>query len=93
MIFLLVVALENMNPELEYMLAEEEIEEEEASKVITKTRTATIRRVEKKKASKEYQDYYKSLTRHELNKLREMWQDEIYILGYPDSPFIDSPYG
>lgn len=43
---------------------------------------------EKASLSKDYQQYWETLTTHEISFLKDLWRDEIFILGYPESPFI-----
>lgn len=62
---------------------------ENAEQVLQSVRANTIRSIEKVGLSANYQDYYKTLDYSDIDILKAIYAHDIYILGYPHSPFVD----
>lgn len=52
-------------------------------------RNDTIRQNEKQHKSANYQDYYKAMSSESIDGLRKIYAFDIYVLGYPNTPFVD----
>lgn len=62
---------------------------EEPVRIFNKTRVNTIRTNEKKRISASYQSYYIGMSAADIQALRELYAFDIYVLQYPDTPFVD----
>lgn len=53
------------------------------------TREDTIRTNEKRKISRSYQIYYMDMDTEDISGLQQLYSFDIYVLQYPDTPFVD----
>ena len=83
-----VVSAENMNTEAEFMLSHY-AGIPNASEIINVSRNESIRPDEKKQVTASYQKHYVNVSQENINLLREIYKYEIYLFGYPDTPFVD----
>lgn len=58
----------------------------DADDILSTVRNGTIRDIEKHK-KKHYSDYYSDIDPAVIEKLRDIYQWEIKLFGYPDTPF------
>ena len=54
-----------------------------------KTKKNAVRGNEKQHLSASYQDYYKGMNRKDLKALEKLYAFDIYVLQYPNTPFVD----
>lgn len=84
----LIVAAENMNNEAIFIL-ENYAGIEDASQRIVASRNASMRPSEKLKITASYQQHYVNVSSSNIDLLREIYKYDIYLFGYPDTPFVD----
>ena len=81
------VAVENMSAESKYILEKAGLRE--TARVFNKTKKQTARGNEKRRLSASYQDYYRGMNRKDLKALEKLYAFDIYVLQYPNTPFVD----
>ncbi|XP_067952138.1 carbohydrate sulfotransferase 14-like [Watersipora subatra] len=82
-----IVAVENMEPEANYILKMAGLTD--PSTFFNNTRNETIRKNEKKNLSSSYQSYYKGMDTEDIETLQRIYAFDIYVLQYPQTPFVD----
>lgn len=85
--FVVAVAVENMSEESNYVLEQAGLKN--PVEVFNNTREDTIRKNEKAQLSSDYQSYYRDMNSSDIQALRSLYSFEIYVLQYPDTPFVD----
>ena len=85
------VAQENINVEAEYILTRQGVIN--ATEFVRKNQALALRPLEGDKAgfSAKYQDQYRELSDDMIEALRKMFQWEIFLFDYPDTPFVKFP--
>ena len=80
-----------MNVEAEYILTRQGVIN--ATEFVQKNQALALRPLEGDKAgfSVKYQDQYRELSDDMIETLRKMFQWEIFLIDYPDTPFVKFP--
>lgn len=76
-----------MSEESHYVLKKAGLEN--AAQLYNKTREQTIRGNEKSQLSASYQNYYIDMDPGDLKALEKLYEFDIYVLQYPNTPFVD----
>ena len=56
---------------------------------ITESREQAMRPSERQHVTASYQYHYKNVSAQDIEELRQLYAAEIYLFGYPDTPFVD----
>lgn len=81
---LFIVAAENMNKEAIYML-ESEAFMSNAAQFLSDIGSESVMDAERTS----YQEHYQDVSQENIELLREIYKNDIYIFDYPDTPFVD----
>lgn len=81
----IVVVMENMAHEKEFLFKRAGVID--PLKAMDEVRNKTIRPVEVKNQSISYLDYWKNCTHDTIERVRFYYRYELYIYGYPETPF------
>lgn len=84
-----VVLMENMAKETAYLFKQAGVAD--PLKAMNEVRNRTIRPVEVKNLSLSYTDYWKNVSQSVINRVRFYYRYEIWLYGYPETPFFISP--
>ena len=61
----------------------------DADTYLVSSRKKTIRKTEKLHYSKSYREMYATVSKENIDLLRDMFKRDIYVFGYPETPFVD----
>jgi len=84
-----IVLMENMAKETAYLFKQAGVAD--PLKAMNEVRNRTIRPVEVKNLSLSYTDYWKNVSQSVINRVRFYYRYEIWLYGYPETPFFISP--
>ena len=84
----LTVAAENMNAEAAYIL-KNKASIADADQFLADVRNQSMRVSERQHKTASYQEHYQNVSQENIELLREIYKNDIYIFGYPDTPFVD----
>ena len=78
-----------MNEEAVSMFEHENAGIENIREQITGSREKAMRQSERQHVTAKYQIHYRNVSAENIEALRKMYAAEIYLFGYPDTPFVD----
>ncbi|XP_067930936.1 carbohydrate sulfotransferase 13-like [Watersipora subatra] len=84
-----IVLMENMIDETSFLLKQHGVRQPQV--VMETVRNKTIRGVEKHKSSFSYTSYWKGLPERLIDRVRFFYRYELYLYGYPETPFHVTP--
>ena len=76
-----------MSAESSYILEKAGLNE--AAQVYNGAKESSVRLNETQRLSASYQDYYRGINPKDLKALEELYAFDIYVLQYPNTPFVD----
>lgn len=62
---------------------------ENAEKIFEETHQRVLRPGERAGISDSYQQSWRTVSEENINLIREIYEEEFYLFGYPDTPFVD----
>ena len=82
------VTVENMNAEAAYIL-KNHAGIPDVENYLQSSRQKSIRVSEKFQYTKSYREMYATVSKENIDLLRDMFKRDIYVFGYPETPFVD----
>jgi len=65
---------------------------QDANDLLKEYREKMIRPIERMNFTAEYTNFYRNVSVQHIQVLRNIYEKEIYLFGYPDTPYVDFSY-